>query len=280
MRPFALALALLLATVFTSAVAPAPAAAGRKAKVKPLKFKAPAAVVAGTVIDTVSDTEIAMTISTGQGDFPITVTRHLPYAVELLEVSDDRVTRARVVWGEATEAQPMAGTTASVTAGKTYLLAFGASGVKVTRPDGAEVTGDELSAVQKEHVDLGRGFKLRGLLVGKTFKPGKKVKLEPAQFADVFGTPDELTVRTFTIRFDRRDGDVATFSYWVAMASDAADRALRIDASGTFTVDIAQVLPLAFTLTGPLSGSFDQGGQKMTVKGSMTGSGTKAYRAP
>lgn len=293
LRPFVLLLALVAgAAALTDAAAPAPARADTagaaqtsktksKAKVKAkksVKFGKPTPLAAGTIIDETSRMTIDMTIVMGSQTIPLSMSNDKPHAIELLEVSDGVPRKIRVVWGAATENQPMGQPEPTVLAGKTYLIDFGASGMKVTRPDGNAVTGDELTAVQKEHGDFGRGDKLRKVLVGKTFKVGKKVKLRPAQFADVFGEPDEMTVSSFAIRLDAVGTADATFTYWVKMASTDPARAMSIDGQGTFVVDIARVLPLTFTLDGPLTGDFDQGGQKLKVTGTMSARGTKTYR--
>lgn len=287
LRPFVLLLALVAgAAALTEAAAPSPAradtaVAAKKSKAKAkksVKFGKPKPLAAGAFIDETSRMTIDMTIDMAGQTIPLSMSNDKPHTIELLEVSDGVPRKIRVVWGAATENQPMGQPEPTVLAGKTYLIDFGASGMKVTRPDGNAVTGDELTAVQKEHGDFGRGDKLRKVLVGKTFKVGKKVKLKPAQFADVFGAPDEMTVSSFAIRLDAVGTADATFTYWVKMASTDPARAMAIDGQGTFVVDTARVLPLTFTLDGPLTGDFDQGGQKLKVTGTMSARGTKTYR--
>ena len=270
-------LVLALALVVAWSVSPAPASAGKK-KPATLKLKKAAPLAAGTVVDVTSDMKLDMTIKTSQGDFPMSMTKQAPYSLEIVATDDLGVTKARVTYGKVSETQPMGKATAGPTSEKTYVLDYGASGLKVTREDGAEVSADELEAVQKEHAELRSGAKLRKLMIGRTFKQGKTVKLKAADFEAAFGDVDDMDVTAFLLRLDGVDGDVATFHYEVTMGKTEDKNTMTIAAAGDLTLDTARIIPLTMTFDGPVTGKMEQGGQSMTVDGQMHMTGTRTYR--
>jgi hypothetical protein len=263
-------LAVVLTTLTTVAVLVGPSAdadAGRRT----LAIKKPRPIVAGLTWVTDDRSTIELQLS-GTGS-AFSQDRVRTSTIEVVRASDDRIDAMTITYGTVTD---------DPRSGKAYRLEAGASGPSVSGIDGAAVSAEEAAKVIGDHGELLRRTPLRSWLVGKRFRVGKAVDVDPAALSELVKGDGDYAIERFAVTLETVTKSTATFRFEASFGLRHADADVEADlagdATGRFTIDVRRALPTQVEVAMTLSGVMTSTGTTMTMSARYDGARTVAYQ--
>ena len=195
--------------------------------------------------------------------------------VEVLGVTADAVTKAKITYVELLEKQAMGGKAKEKPAphkGKAYLLEVDAGGtLKVTSADGSPVSAEEAAVLEDDEASFGKPEKMGKALDGMTFELGKRVEVPPDRAKGAFGEDDKMKIETLAFTLTKVEGNDAWFDMEMVAAGEAGQGAfMKLDVKGPVHLDLTISKPLEMTLEGTVEMS-----GAATAKGTMKMSGKR-----
>ena len=193
----------------------------------------------------------------------VTVTESATKNEEILEVTNDAISKLKVTFAEDAKSTAEPGkppkVKASVIAGKTYVVSAANGKITVLNDKNKPPPKAESTLVEKKYRSLGKPDQF---LVGMPTRPlrdGEDVpELSDALGNQVKGNDDKMTLEAVKISFRNRQGDSGIFDVSMTIKTGETGLKMTIPLTGTIAVRTTDASPTAMDLTGPLA--FEIGG--------------------
>lgn len=257
-------------TAPTAPAAPAPAGDGLKLP--------EAAKTVGLRWTKLDDMKSDMVVTAGDKKIAVTSMRHYKDELEVLEVdAAGIVTKMKAAYPERQDSETANGTTRekpSPLVGKTYVVASVGGKVEATLADGGAVSAEELAALSRDLDQLGKPQPMDKIISSRTWKVGEVYAFtadELAQLAAAKG-PDAPSTSAISLALREVSADRAVFEMKSVLATQGKAE-MKIEMTGTVTVDVKTGRPMGVDLAGPVAGT--AGG--MPITGTMGGKITYTY---
>ena len=204
----------------------------------------------------------------------LTVTESTTRSEEILEVTNDAITKIKVTFAEdaksTTEPGKAPKVKASAVAGKTYVVSALAGKITVLNDKGKAPPKAEATLLEKKYRSLGKADPFVAGMPVRPLKDGEDVlELSDALGSQVKGNDEKMTLEAVKISFRNRQGDSGIFDVSMTIRTGETGLKMTIPLKGTISVRTADASPTAMDLTGPLS--FEIGGNDK--KPGITGTG-------
>lgn len=249
--------------------AAAPAAAG--AVTIPLK-----ATPAGTKATKESHMETAFDVTPpGQKPVHMVMTQDEKTHVEILEATPEALTKVKVRYELGRESRDMGGqksTKDSPLTGKTYVVWSEGGTIKATLENGDAPSDAEMTELVDEWKDdLGEPDKMATIVAGRSWTPGEKVTLAPAEVAALAATMDDgMTVDAVTATLVEKTDQHAIFEFEMAVKRQDKGGTLAMPMTMRAKLDLARSAPAEMTMTGTIDGAINGATAKGTIEGKQT----------
>ena len=164
---------------------------------------------------------------------------------EVLAVTGDVVTKAKVAYEQRTKTKAQDGRTGApqkdILAGKAFLVEFKGGKVLVTSEDGKPVDAASRASVEKDYKRFGKPNAVSAAVPTRALKIGEEVKELSAAIAedikdDMDAEKAGLTIDAPKVVLDRKEGDDAVFVITMTMRMAKGPLKGNIPVSGSVTV--------------------------------------------
>lgn len=204
----------------------------------------------------------------------VTVTESATKNEEILEVTNDAISKLKVTFAEDAKSTAEPGkppkVKASVIAGKTYVVSASNGKVTVLDGKGKPPPKAETALVEKRYRSLGKPDQFAVGMPARALRDGEDVpELSEALGTQVKGNDDKMTLEAVKISFRNRQGDSGIFDVSMTIKTGETGLKMTIPLKGTIAVRTTDASPTAMDLTGPLA--FEIGGNER--KPGITGNG-------
>jgi hypothetical protein len=215
---------------------------------------------------------MALDIDAGGQKMKMTGNKVEKKTIEVLEVKEDTVTKAKYTFDIITEEQEMAGkkdSKPSAIAGKTYTLTAGTPTDVAT--DSGPAPAAEAEAVRDSEKKFGKSDRMAKMMAGKTFKKGEATELDSKMVMEAMDDDGSMKNASMTLTFTGMDGDNAAFDVKMVMGGSEKGNDINVEMNGKITIDPKTGQPIKMDLTGPfkMSGQFKADGS-MTITATRT----------
>jgi hypothetical protein len=258
MRWVVLAAAALVSACTKPDVAPDAAAASRTVFVK-------AAPVVGARRQESSELvmTIAMTVDGRHSD--MSVSESVKRTEEILAVSGDAVTKAKVTFDSVQSTQP------STIAGKTFIVEAKDGKLDVRDDQGKAALAADAKDVERHLKNVGKAEPMLTALPAIGVMPGQKVDGVARAIADQLReSGDGMTVSDVVVTFKEQRGDTGVFDVALKLSRDDGTMKMEIAVKGDAWVSTKTSWPTKLDLSGPVTIAAGQaktdGSGKMSMK--------------
>jgi tRNA A-37 threonylcarbamoyl transferase component Bud32 len=241
------------------------------------------------------DREMRPTMRLGVGALPrVRESRKERKKVEVLEVTGDVVTRARVTYEEISKTEVIDGDELSAEEspllGNSYLLSLDDGGALVVHdPRGETPSSEELEAVEKDFRVFGRSSSFHDLLPEGAVVQGSSIQLSGEVLRDLLpldpkeGAEVEIPTAVMTLRETRViDGhEAGLFDVKLKMDVRYEKGTMKSELEGELLLALDTCWPLHFELSGPFTAKYRspfEGVTYVAAEGEMSVSQTSSYR--
>ncbi|MCE9576483.1 MAG: hypothetical protein K8W52_25260 [Deltaproteobacteria bacterium] len=203
-------------------------------------------------------------------------TKHTVRVVEVVAVDGGVATRARVSFPAISDTSTMGAERKDApqpAAGKTYLVWREGTELHVTHEDGSPVSPEEKKVAGGVGDEIGHADPMTVIMASKTWKPGIKVDLTPAELdalnAEKRAEDDAPKAQAVSLTLTRADATTATFEMVAAIQLQNAKGVMRMVLTAAVTIERATGRGRELSGSGSMSGNLG-----MPVTGTMTAKAT------
>ncbi len=220
--------------------------------------------------------DMHMKIAMGKRAFEFAEQESTKRVEEVLEVSNDAVTKLRVTFAEDSKTKAEDGkagkTKASAVTGKTYVVFLKDGKVKVLNDKDKPASSNEATLVAKKYKSFGKPDTLFASLPVRSLKEGEEVpelanaiteKLDPKNKSE------KVTFEDTKINFSGKDGEDGVFDVSVTMKVGGFMK-MSIPLKGKLRAHLANARPSSLVLEGPMNFELKERDKKQGVEANGT----------